>query len=69
MIIEDSIKTGFLICHSFLDFLYIGFFAPFGEIDSPSADAKEYPLPDCAVIQCIFCGDSKIGKLKWIARW
>ena len=47
-------KTGFLICHSFLDFLYIGFFAPFGEIDCPSADAKEYPLPDCLVTQCIF---------------
>ena len=47
-------KTGFLICHSFLDFRYIGFFAPFGEIDSPSADAKEYPLPDCLVTQCFF---------------
>jgi len=30
-----SFTTGFSICHSFLDFLYIGFFAPFGEIDCP----------------------------------
>ena len=47
-------KTGFLICHSFLDFLYIGFFRAIGEIDSPSADAKQYPLPDCLVTQCFF---------------
>ena len=25
--------------------IFLGFFALFGEIDSPSADAKEYPLP------------------------
>lgn len=25
--------------------IFLGVFAPFGEIDSPSADAKEYPLP------------------------
>lgn len=60
MITEDSIKTGFLICHSFIDFLYIVILAPFGEIDCPSAYAKEYPLPDCLVTQkhSVFFGDT-----------
>jgi hypothetical protein len=39
--------TGFLIHHSFLDFLYIGFFPPFGEIDCPRV---KYPLP---VMTCV----------------
>jgi hypothetical protein len=29
-------------------------FPAIGEIDCPSADAKEYPLPDCLVTQCFF---------------
>ncbi len=28
--------TGFLICHSFLDFLYIEYFAAIGETNTPA---------------------------------
>ena len=36
--------TGFLICHSFLDFLYIGGFPRFGVIDCPAANKSLFQI-------------------------
>ena len=73
-ITEVCFITGFLICHSFLDFLYIGFLAPpYGVIIYPGRTLPaKYPLPvTCDTLhttQCIFWLHCEIGKLKWFAR-
>ena len=41
--------TGFLICHSFLDFLYIG--GLHRSRRNSLSGSKQYPLPDYPVIQ------------------
>jgi len=46
-----SFKTGFSICHSFLDFRYrVPFAPPYGELDYPGAySPPKYPLQDYAL--------------------
>jgi len=46
--------TGFLICHSFLDFLYMGFSSHSGKLFVRS---EKYPLPLLTCDTVCFCGE------------